>query len=108
MMILNPPDQVDHMRQRALLVSKSLAELAKILRAGITSLSVDKMIGEFIRDHQAIPSFLNYKGYPYNSCISVNDVVVHGFPTKREFKERDVVTIDIGVILNSWHGDHAY
>jgi methionyl aminopeptidase len=66
------------------------------------------MIGEFIRDHQAVPSFLNYKGYPFNSCISVNDVVVHGFPGKREFRERDVITIDIGVILNSWHGDHAY
>ena len=96
------------MRQSALLVSKTLSEVAKLLRPGITSLSVDNLIGDFIRDHQAVPSFLNYKGYPFNSCISVNDVVVHGFPTKKEFKEGDVVSIDIGVILNSWHGDHAY
>ena len=66
------------------------------------------MIGEFIHDHKAIPSFLNYRGYPYNSCISVNEVVVHGFPNKSELKNGDIVSIDIGIILNGWHGDHAY
>jgi methionyl aminopeptidase len=66
------------------------------------------MIGTFVQDHHAIPSFLNYRGYPYNSCISVNDVVVHGFPGNNEIKEGDIVSIDIGVILNGWHGDHAY
>ena len=61
------------------------------------------MIGEFIRDHNAIPSFLNYNGYPFNSCISVNDVVVHGFPNKNELKEGDIVSVDIGVIkMVSW------
>ena len=55
-----------------------------------------------------MPSFLDYKGYPFNSCISVNDVVVHGFPNAREFQDKDIVSIDIGVILNGWHGDHAY
>lgn len=96
------------MRQSALLVSTTLSEVARILRPGITTLSIDEMIGKFIRDHKAIPSFLEYRGYPYNSCISVNDVVVHGFPGKNELKEKDIVTIDIGVILNGWHGDHAY
>lgn len=96
------------MRQSALLVSKTLAEVAAILRPGIDTLSVDKMIGTFIRDHQAVPSFLNYKGYPYNSCLSVNDVVVHGFPGKEPLKEGDIISVDIGVILNGWHGDHAY
>jgi methionyl aminopeptidase len=66
------------------------------------------MIGEFVRDHHAVPSFLNYKGYPFNSCISINDVVVHGFPGNGGLKEGDIVSIDIGVILNGWHGDHAY
>jgi methionyl aminopeptidase len=101
-------EEIELMRQSALLVSKTLTEVAKILKPGITTLSVDKMIGEFIRDHHAIPSFLNYNGYPFNSCISVNDVVVHGFPNSNTIKERDIISVDIGVILNGWHGDHAY
>ncbi len=96
------------MRQSALLVSKTLTEVAGTLKPGITTLSIDEMIGEFVRDHNAVPSFLNYNGYPFNSCISVNDVVVHGFPGKYELREGDIVSIDIGVILNNWHGDHAY
>lgn len=91
-----------------MLVSKTLSEVAKILRPGITTLELDKMIGQFVADHHAVPSFLNYNGYPFNSCISVNDVVVHGFPNKNEIREGDIVSVDIGVILNEWHGDHAY
>jgi methionyl aminopeptidase len=82
--------------------------VAGLLKPGITTLAIDKMIGEFVREHKGIPSFLNYHGYPFNSCISVNDVVVHGFPGKYELKEGDIVSIDIGVILDGWHGDHAY
>ena len=96
------------MRKSALLVSKTLSEVAALLKPGITTLSIDKMIGSFILDHHAVPSFLNYRGYPFNSCISVNDVVVHGFPGKNVLKEGDIVSIDIGIILNGWHGDHAY
>ena len=108
MMICKTNDQIEQMRKSALLVSKTLTEVAKILKPGITTLSIDKMIGEFIKDHNATPSFLNYNGYPYNSCISVNDVVVHGFPNGNELKEGDIISVDIGVILNGWHGDHAY
>jgi methionyl aminopeptidase len=108
MIICKTKDEVELMRHSALLVSKTLTEVAKILRPGITTLSLDVMIGEFIRDHRAIPSFLNYNGYPFNSCISVNDVVVHGFPNKNDLKEGDIVSVDIGVILAGWHGDHAY
>src|SRR5574338_280790 len=108
MIIYKTNEQVEQMRQSALLVSKTLSEVAKILRPGITTLSLDKMIGEFIRDHKAIPSFLNYRGYPFNSCLSVNDVVVHGFPNKNELKEGDIISVDIGVLLNGWNGDHAY
>jgi methionyl aminopeptidase len=108
MMILKTNDQVEMMRQSALLVSKTLTEIAKTLKPGVTTVSIDKMIGEFVRDHHAVPSFLNYKGYPFNSCISINDVVVHGFPGNNQLKEGDIVSIDIGVILNGWHGDHAY
>jgi len=101
-------EEIEMMRQSALLVSKTLTEVAKVLRPGIPSLSLDKMIGEFVRDHRAVPSFLDYRGYPFNSCISVNDVVVHGFPNNDPLKEGDIISVDIGVILDGWHGDHAY
>jgi methionyl aminopeptidase len=94
--------EIELARESALLVSKTLTETAKILKPGITTLSLDIFIGEFIRDHGAVPSFLNYHGYPYNSCISVNDVVVH------ELGEGDIISIDIGVLKNGFHGDHAY
>lgn len=108
MIIIKNEEQVALMRKSALLVSQTLAEIAKILKPGITTLSIDKMIAAYLRDHNAVPSFLNYNGYPYNSCISVNDVVVHGFPNNKELRQGDIVSIDIGVILNKWHGDHAY
>lgn len=108
MIIYKTNDEVELMRKSALLVSKTLTEIAAVLKPGITTLRIDQLIGEFVRDHGAIPSFLNYHGYPFNSCISVNDVVVHGFPSANELKEGDIVSVDIGVILNGWHGDHAY
>ncbi len=108
MIIYKTEEQVELMRKSALLVSQTLTEVAKILRPGITTAELDVLIGQMIRDNKAIPSFLNYNGYPYNSCISVNDVVVHGFPQKKPLNEGDIVSIDIGVILNGWHGDHAY
>ena len=108
MIIYKTNEQVEQMRQSALLVSKTLAEVASLVRPGITTLSIDQMIGTFIRDHKAIPSFLHYRGYPFNSCISVNDVVVHGFPGANKLNEGDIVSVDIGVILDGWHGDHAY
>ena len=108
MILCKTNEQVEQMRQSALLVSKTMTEVASLLRPGITTSSIDEVIGTFIRDHQAVPSFLNYHGYPFNSCLSVNDVVVHGFPNNRELREGDIISVDIGVILNGWHGDHAY
>jgi methionyl aminopeptidase len=104
--------EIELMRESALLVSKSLTEVAKILKPGITTLSIDKLIADFIKDHGAIASFLNYPGYtsnyPFSSCISVNDVVVHGFPNKEELKDGDIISVDVGVYKNGFHGDHAY
>ncbi len=96
------------MKQSATLVSKTLTEVAKVLKPGMTTLEIDRLCANFVRDHKAIPSFLNYKGYPHNICASVNDVVVHGFPNNIPLKEGDIISIDMGVILNGWHGDHAY
>ena len=100
--------EIELMRESALLVSQSLSEVAKLLKPGITTISIDIFIGEYLKDHKAIPSFLNFNGYPFNSCISVNDVVVHGFPGKYELREGDIVSVDVGVYKNNFHGDHAY
>lgn len=100
--------EIETMRQSALLVSSTLAEIAAMLKPGITTLSIDKQIGTFIKDHGGVPSFLNYHGYPFNSCISVNDVVVHGFPNGRELREGDIISVDIGIYKAGFHGDHAY
>jgi methionyl aminopeptidase len=107
-MILKTEEEVALMRESALLVSNTLAMIAQELKPGMPTLSIDKRIHDFICDHQAVPSFLNYHGYPFSSCISVNDVVVHGFPNHSELKEGDIISIDVGVIRNEWHGDHAY
>lgn len=100
--------EIEAMRDSALLVSRTLTEVAKVLKPGMTSRQLDKLIGDFIRANDAIPSFLNYRGYPFASCISVNDVVVHGFPNDHELRDGDIISVDIGVIKKGWHGDHAY
>ncbi len=108
MILYKTDEQVELMRKAALLVSKTLTEVAGMLKPGLQTIAIDQLIGTFIRDHKAVPSFLNYHGYPFNSCISVNDVVVHGFPNKKELREGDIISVDVGVILDGWHGDHAY
>lgn len=100
--------EIELMRESALLVSQTLTEVAAMLKPGIKTISIDQFIGTYLADHKAAPSFLNFHGYPYNSCISVNDVVVHGFPGAYELKEGDIVSIDIGAYKNGYHGDHAY
>ena len=87
MIHLKNSEEIEKMRESALLVSRTLAEVAAMLRPGLATIAIDKFIGEFLSDHQAAPSFLNYHGYPFNSCVSVNDVVVHGFPGKYELRE---------------------
>ena len=101
-------EQVGFMKEAAMLVSKTLTEVAKVLKPGMTTLDIDKLCMEFAKDHKGTLSFYNYHGYPHNICASVNDVVVHGFPNKAALKDGDIVSIDFGVILNGWHGDHAY
>jgi methionyl aminopeptidase len=100
--------EVELIRESALLVSSTLAELASILKPGITTQMLDKRAEEFILDNKAVPSFKNYRGYPFATCISVNDAVVHGFPNNNTIKEGDLVSIDVGVYKNGFHGDSAY
>jgi methionyl aminopeptidase len=96
------------MRESCLLVGKVIAEVAKFLRAGVTTMQANNVAEQVIRDNKAVPNFLNYRGFPYTACISVNDAVVHGFPTNNVLKEGDVVSVDLGVFKNGFHGDSAY
>ncbi len=107
-MIHKTEAEIALMKEAATLVSKTLTEVARVLKPGMTSLQIDKICADFVKDHKAVPSFYNYRGYPHNVCVSVNDVVVHGFPNNVALKEGDIVSVDMGVILNGWHGDHAY
>lgn len=106
--IIKTEEQINLLRESSLLVGKGLAEVAKFLRPGVTGLDVDKLFHDFVKDHGATPSFLNYHGFPFSVCFSVNEQVVHGFPTKKELKEGDVVSVDCGVFKNGFHGDSAY
>ena len=101
-------EQVGFMKEAAMLVSKTLTEVAKVLKPGMTTLDIDQLCMQFAKDHKGTLSFYNYHGYPHNICASVNDIVVHGFPNATPLKDGDIVSIDFGVILNGWHGDHAY
>src|SRR6187402_3636429 len=96
------------MRHSNLLVGKAIAEAAKAIKPGITTIYLDGIIEKFIRDSGGVPSFLHYRGFPFSACISVNDAVVHGFPANQELKEGDVVSVDVGVFKNGFHGDSAY
>lgn len=100
--------EVELMRESALLVGKALAALAGHIKPGVSTAALDQIADEFIHDHGAVPSFKNFKGYPFATCISVNDAVVHGFPGQHELKDGDIVSIDVGVFKNGFHGDSAY
>lgn len=102
------PEEVELMRQSALAVSATLTVVAENIRPGITTLALNDLAEQFIRDHKGVPSFKDYHGYPYASCISVNDAVVHGFPGAHVIAEGDIVSVDIGVYMNGYHGDSAY
>ena len=101
-------DEIELIRESSLLVSKTLAEVAKIIGPGVTTNQLDKLAYEFINDNGAIPAFLNYNGFPNSLCISPNEQVVHGFPSDYVIKEGDLISVDCGVIKNNYFGDSAY
>lgn len=101
-------EEIEKIRKSDLLVSKTLAEVAKIIGEGVKTIQLNKLAEEFIRDHGGIPAFLNYNGFPYSLCISLNDQVVHGFPGEYVIKDGDIVSVDCGVVLDNFVGDSAY
>ena len=101
-------EEIELIRISSLLVGKTLAEVAKIIEPGVTTLQLDKIAEEFIRDNGASPSFKGYGGFPNSLCTSVNEAVVHGIPNNVPLQEGDIVSVDCGVYKNKFHGDSAY
>jgi len=108
MIFIKSEEEIELMRESSMLLSRTHAMLASEIREGVTTLYLDKLAEEFIRDHGGIPGFLNYNHYPNTLCVSVNDVVVHGIPSSYVLKNGDIVSVDCGVILNGYNSDSAY
>lgn len=109
MIYLKTDEEIELMREANQLVGKTLGEIAKHVAPGVSTLQLDKIAEEFIRDNGAVPAFLGYGGFPGSICASVNEQVVHGIPSsKTVLKEGDVISVDCGTILNGFVGDSAY
>ena len=108
MVHLKTAEELQLMRKSAIVLAQTHGEVAKLIRPGVKTLELDKRAEEFILDNHGSPSFKNYRGFPSSLCISVNEVVVHGFPGEYELKEGDVVSVDCGVKLDGYHSDSAY
>lgn len=108
MLLAKTEEEIELLRINNELVSMTLAEVAKLIRPGITTLELDKRAEEYIRDHGAEPGFLGYNGYPNTLCTSVNSAVVHGIPSSYALRDGDIVSIDCGTHLHGYYGDSAY
>ena len=105
---LKSADEIELMRESALIVSKTLGMLASEIKPGVTTLKLDKLAESFIRDHGAIPGFLGLYDFPNTLCVSPNSQVVHGIPNNIPLKEGDIISVDCGALKNNFYGDHAY
>ena len=101
-------EEIELVRKSSLLVAKTHAEIAGLIEPGITSLSLDKIAEEFIRDNGGIPAFKGYNGFPNTLCMSPNDQVVHGIPNDKFLEEGTILSIDCGVVMNGYYGDSAF
>ena len=108
MIIYKTKEETELIRQSCLLVNDTIAEIAKNTKPGVTTLYLNNLAEEYIRDHGASPSFKNYHGFPFACCMSVNDAVVHGYPTNSQLKDNDILSVDVGTLKNGFHGDSAY
>lgn len=108
MIEIKTDEEIELLRKSNLLLSATLANVAPLMKPGITTLEIDRVAEEYIRDHGGVPGFKGYSGFPNTLCISVNDQVVHGIPSNRVLQEGDIVSVDCGVFMNGFHGDSAY
>lgn len=108
MIYLKSEDEIQLMRESAEILGRAHGEVAKLVGPGIETSKLDKVAEEYIRDNGATGSFKGYQGFPATLCISVNEVVVHGFPGKYVLKEGDIISVDCGVFYKGFHSDCAY
>ncbi len=108
MIQIKTAEEIELLRASNQLVSKTLAEVGRNIAPGISTMKLDQIAEEFIRDNGAVPAFLGYKGYPKTLCTSVNQQVVHGIPSGYVLKDGDIISVDCGALLNGFYGDSAY
>lgn len=108
MILAKTEEEIELLRLNNELVSKTLAEVAKLIHPGVTTLELDKRAEEYIRDNGAKPGFLGYNGYPNTLCTSVNSAVVHGIPKSVVLRDGDIVSVDCGTFLHGFYGDSAF
>lgn len=108
MIVLKTKEELELMYLSAQLVSKTLGMVAKEIKPGVTTLYLDKLAHDFIKDHGGEPAFLGYGGFPNSLCMSPNEQVVHGIPNETPLEEGDIISVDCGVFMNGFVGDHAY
>ena len=101
-------EAIELLRINGELTSRALAEVGKVVAPGVSTKELNRVAETFIRDNGAVPNFLDYDGYPYSICTSVNDVVVHGFPSDYILKDGDIVSVDLGTLYKGYNGDSAY
>lgn len=108
MIIYKTPAEIDIMREAAQIVSRTLGKIAEVIQPGINTLMLDELAEEYIRSQHALPGFKGMYDFPYTLCISVNEQVVHGMPSKRILEEGDIISVDCGALFEGFYGDHAY
>ena len=108
MLNLKSAEEIECIRESALIVSKTLGMLAAEVKPGISTLKLDQLAESFIRDHGAIPGFLGLYDFPNTLCVSPNTQVVHGIPNDKPLENGDIISIDCGALKNEFYGDHAY
>lgn len=108
MIHLKTAEEIQIIKEGAQILGKAHGEVARKVKPGVKTKDLDSLAEEFIRDHGGVPSFKNYNGFPAALCISVNEVVVHGFPGAYELKETDIISVDCGVYYKGFHSDSAY
>jgi methionyl aminopeptidase len=108
MIYIKTEEEIELIRQSSILVGKTLAVVAELIKPGVTTLELDKRAEEFIRDNGGVPAFLGYSGFPNTLCASPNSQIVHGIPNKSPLEEGDILSVDCGVLMNEFFGDSAY
>lgn len=108
MAIIKTPEQIEKMRESGRIVARTLRLTSEHIRPGISPKELDTIAEKLMRDEGGVPNFLGYRGYPAATCISVNNVVVHGIPDATPLKEGDIISLDFGVVKDGWHADGAW